>query len=88
MEYIIDAKGIYTAEEFYTLLGEYINIPDYFGNNLDGLNDLLTDINKETEITILNLDDMESVMPKFVRGLKRLSENINKQNLKIKLYIK
>ena len=88
MEYTIDAKGIYTAEEFYSLLGEYISIPDYFGNNLDGLNDLLTDINKETIITVINLEDMESVMPKFVRGIKRLSENINKENLKVKLYIK
>lgn len=76
MEILIDVSGICSADEFYELLGTKIELPAYFGNNLDALSDVLDEQPKGSQLRIKNLGEMEVLMPKFVRALRRMSEKM------------
>ena len=76
MERIIDVSGICSADEFYELLGTQIELPSYFGNNLDALSDVLGDLPDGEQLRITNIGEMEILMPKFVRALRRMSEKM------------
>lgn len=48
----LDGKEIKKDEHEYLI--EELDLPDYYGRNLDALYDCLTEIGKETEIEIIN----------------------------------
>ena len=72
---IIDLKDLESAEEFYKRLGEQIELPDYFGNNLDALHDVLGE-KTGLHIRFTGCGDAAAVMPRFMRGLRRLCADI------------
>ena len=67
----IDLTDLESAEEFYKRLGEQIELPDYFGYNLAALHDVLSE-KSGLEIRFTGCDDAAAVMPRFMRGLKRM----------------
>ena len=67
----IDLKDLDSADEFYKRLGEQIELPDYFGYNLDALHDVLEE-KSGLEIRFTGSDDAAAIMPRFMRGLKRM----------------
>ena len=67
----IDLKDLDSADEFYKRLGEQIELPDYFGYNLDALHDVLEE-KRELEIRFTGSDDAAAIMPRFLRGLKNM----------------
>lgn len=52
----IDGKLI--KEKGHDYLKEVLNFPDYYGKNLDALYDCLTEIGVETEITLINSEEV------------------------------
>lgn len=57
MKYIIlDGKKI--KEESHDYLIRKLDLPDYYGRNLDALYDCLTDIGVETQIELINSDEV------------------------------
>ena len=55
--YYFDANNWITLDDFYTNFKTKMNLPDYFGNNLDALNDCLSDfIGQNIAICIRNYD--------------------------------
>jgi len=49
--YIIDGSAISTREEAYSEIRRALEAPEYFGNNLDALNDILTGMEGEIRFT-------------------------------------
>lgn len=86
-EILIDLSGIFSADEFYEYLGTKIDLPSYFGYNLDALKDVLTDISSETVIRIENTEETRAVMPKFIRGLERLSKDLESEGYPVQIII-
>lgn len=62
MQYILDGHAFTDKEVAYQYLIEQLELPDYTGHNLDGLWDVLTDLD-DVEIILVNarllLDQME-----------------------------
>lgn len=57
MNYIeLDGKEI--KEKSHEYLIKKLNLPDYYGKNLDALYDCLTDIGTETEIHLINSNEI------------------------------
>ena len=57
MKYItLDGKKI--NEESHDYLIRKLDLPDYYGRNLDALYDCLTDIGVETQIELINSDEV------------------------------
>lgn len=55
MKYILDALKMQTKEEAHTYLKEVLELPDYYGKNLDALYDCVSEMKIE-EILIENLE--------------------------------
>ncbi len=75
-ELVLDIDNVCGADEFYDLLGKQIELPAYFGRNLDALHDVLTEQPETIKITLVNTDVMEAMAPKFLRKLRRMLEDI------------
>lgn len=50
----IDCKPLSTPAAVHQALAQALSFPDYYGHNLDALYDCLTDISKQTELTLTN----------------------------------
>ena len=61
-DYTIDFTGVSDKEEFHDRVREGIEVPDYYGNNLDALYDILTEDYTDKVIRIVGLDDMAADM--------------------------
>lgn len=48
--YILDGNNFTGVESFYKEVSRVFSLPDYFGNNLDALYDVLTDIGEPVEV--------------------------------------
>ncbi len=58
---LLDGKLIQTPFQLYSLLKENLNFPDYFGQNLDALYDVMTDLSwlkNKMKIDIINYDSL------------------------------
>lgn len=73
-EITLDIDNVCSADEFYDLLGKEIELPAYFGRNLDALYDVLTE--QQVILKLANTEVMEAVAPKFIRKLNRMLEDI------------
>lgn len=53
-EIILDCDGITEKEALHALFAKALHFPDWYGNNLDALYDLLTDLEEPTHVTLRN----------------------------------
>ena len=56
MRYVLDAARMETREDAHACLKAELNLPEYYGNNLDALYDCLTEM-PETEIESQHLKE-------------------------------
>ena len=65
--YEIDIRNIETKQEFHERLKEIMPLPDYYGNNLDALYDLLTDlyVNEDTIVILMNCRKMKKSLGEY-----------------------
>ena len=61
---IYDGKYLQRTAEGYAYIGQLLDAPDTFGDNLDALYDLLTELGVETEICIHSEEEMDQRMKK------------------------
>ncbi|MCI8410663.1 MAG: barstar family protein [Lachnospiraceae bacterium] len=53
-KYVIDGEKIEDKESLWNAVGEVIELPKYFGNNLDALSDVLQEKGIQGKIKVLN----------------------------------
>jgi len=66
---LCDFARLGTPDAVYDYLSEELQLPSYFGRNLDALHDCLTEISEETHITLLQ---PEALLERLGRGYARL----------------
>lgn len=75
-EFVIDGQKMTTLDQMYAHLSELIWYPDYFGNNLDALYDVLSEVSDYTIIHFKNvdvfLDEMKKDGFKLIRVFRLL----------------
>ena len=59
---ILNLRHVTEKDEMYNLISTALDFPDYFGRNLDGLYDLLTEISADTCIGLFLPDFDEDLM--------------------------
>ena len=64
-EFIIDGAEMFTKEKAHEYLREKLHFPDYYGNNLDGLWDVLSTIDSDTQIIMKNRDQLMKALPEY-----------------------
>lgn len=77
MTVLIDGNKIKTKEDFYKKIRQDLSLPEYFGNNLDALFDVLTERNDSIVFEFFSFDLLEENLGRsFLSGLLRLLEDI------------
>ena len=79
MKYTVDLSGVRDREGLHERLRASMDLPDWYGNNLDALYDILTDIHRPTQMTILPPQSMNDRMaaywPRLLRVLTDAAED-------------
>lgn len=70
--YEIDLTGVDTYGEFHNRVSNALSFPEYYGNNLDALFDMLTEYGADTVITFLRSEEMKEALPSYVEKLQKL----------------
>ena len=66
MEYIIDLKNIKNKEDAHNIIKEALELPEYYGANLDALNDALSELPMGSSIIIYVDEDMSEDIEKII----------------------
>ena len=69
MKYVIDANFLQTKEEGHVYLKNLLELPEYYGNNLDALYDVISEW-KDVQIEVLNLTEENKSAKIFIGVLK------------------
>ena len=83
--YTRDLKDIFNADELHRAIRRTLPVPTHYGNNLDALYDVLTDWTEEVTVQLLNMDEAEVTMPKYMKALRRMCQDVQeeKENITI-----
>ena len=65
MEHIIDFSGVTSAEAFHNLLAQKLDLPDWYGHNLDALYDCLTELPEPVNLILKNWNSAADFAPGF-----------------------
>ena len=76
MKYILDFNKFDLKADFHKEMKETFDFPEYYGNNLDALWDLLIE-NRELEIDVLNRNSIITNLGDYGRSIVRLFEDLN-----------
>lgn len=82
-EFIIDCLEMHSNEKAHKYLSEKLNFPNYYGNNLDALWDILSTIDIETQITFKNQQRIIEFLPNYGERLVNTFVNASKSNEKL-----
>ena len=62
MQIIIDGRTITDKAMLHAYLKEQCNFPDYYGNNLDALYDVLTERSEPLEIKVERAEELKEIL--------------------------
>lgn len=86
-KYIIDCKEFKDVESFHKAMKRCLKLPEYYGENLDALWDVLTERN-ELNIKIVNKKYLLSNLGEYGEKIIQLFEDLREEseNYTIKIY--
>ncbi len=71
MTYQIDLTGICTPGELHRRIREVLPVPDWYGNNLDALHDILTE-HQDWTVVFCNTGELYAADPLYAARFERL----------------
>ena len=77
---VIDCANFETKARIHEAFHNEPAFPEYQGNNLDAMFDMLSEIARPTELTVKNLADWEAAPDSFKNNIKKLLERADREN--------
>lgn len=88
MEYILlDGNKMTSKKEVHKYLKETFNFPDYYGENLDALWDLLSTKNERISISLLHEEKLYENLGRYGKLIVEVFSEVEKSNDNIEFYI-
>ena len=72
MDFAIDLAGVATAAELHRRVRAVLPCPEWYGDNLDALYDLLTEQGSGWQVTFLHTEETDTLLPAYMASLRRL----------------
>lgn len=72
--YEIDGANVEDKESLWKAVGEVIELPEYFGNNLDALSDVLQEKGVQGKISVLNKEQIIETLGDYGRIFLQIIE--------------
>lgn len=82
---ILDGDEIMDREMLHAVLAERLELPDWYGKNLDALGDCLTDVREETEIVLEHPDALRAHLGRYADFLVQALKEISAENPHIRI---
>ena len=76
MRYEIDLTGISDRSQLHALLRETLPLPEWYGNNLDALYDVLSEGSEPMELIFRNADRAQEDMQDYLTALRRVGVDL------------
>ena len=84
MDRILEGKKLQSAQEAHLYLKESLELPEYYGENLDALYDCLTEM---TERSLIRIEAVQPVETEFFKKLVRVMKDAAQDNPKLEVRI-
>lgn len=73
---VLDGSIIETKEQLHDILQQELDLPEWYGRNLDALYDCLTDGTEEMQIEIRNKEALEKHLGRYAKALERVLRDV------------
>ena len=83
MEVLLDGSLMESRDAVHDLLAEKLNLPPYYGRNLDALYDVLSAFPEDMKITLVHGDIMCQTLGKYADALIKTFLDASHENSKI-----
>lgn len=84
MKYVLlDGSKMTSKETVHAYLASTMSFPDYYGNNLDALWDVLTTISEPVDITLINKKELMDHLNEYANALLALMQEASTVNDKV-----
>ena len=80
---ILDGNNITNKEALHNTLAGSLQLPDWYGRNLDALYDCLTDIQEETEIRLLHEEALNDYLGCYANAFRKAVYSACSENPRI-----
>ena len=85
MTYTIDLYGAESRAEIHKRIRRGLPVPEYYGNNLDALYDVLTEQGEPWDIEIVFMNETEERLGAYLLTMKRMCEAVEEENPCVKV---
>ena len=79
----IDCSAFSTKAKIHEAFHQEPAFPEYKGNNLDAMYDMLSSIGEQTELTVKNLSTWEAAPESYRTNIRKLLERADRENPKL-----
>ena len=83
MTVILDGKAMFDRMSAHSHLADRLELPTYYGRNLDALYDVLTEIGEETELVLTDPAAVVEQMGKYGEALLATMQEAAEENPKL-----
>ena len=84
---VLDGKKITDKEILHDILKNELDLPDWYGRNLDALYDCLTEAAEDMEIVIKNKEVLECCLGRYAAGLWKVLRAAEQENQSLKVTV-
>lgn len=82
-EYLVDLTQVDSKREFHKAVAEGIELPEYYGNNIDALHDVLMEITEETQITFRDFAGFSDRCSHYANSVEAMLMDLTVENEKV-----
>jgi len=76
MEYTVDLTTVAAPEQFHQAIRQSLPVPEWYGNDLDALYDVLTQFGQGWQVRFLHPERLREHTPRYLAALERLCQDV------------
>lgn len=84
---VLDGEVLRDREMLHDILIDALDLPEWYGRNLDALYDCLTDISEQAKIQIRNKSALEEKLGDYAKSLMKVLDRAAKENPNVNLEV-
>ena len=85
MRYVfLDGAKIFRADDLHRAFETALDLPEWYGNNLDALHDVLTEPGEDVRVIAVNTEELKDHLGRKWTGFLRLMEDLKEETARVR----